>query len=348
MGPFPQQGIQDGNHRNHQEHTENAHELSADADGEQHPHTGKANGGTHHLGVNHVALNLLNHQEHNHKPEGLHRVGNQNQECANDAAGPGTHHRDKGGDRHQHADEGNIGHPENGHGNGEKSAQNADLNALSGQEVGEGGVAQPQHLHHVVRMALFQESIGKLSSLPGQYLLLEQGVNCKDDGDKGIHQHTHKAANGGQGRGQNGRQAVAHQGQALLHQSRPIQFAQLRIFLNPLHELGILRQCPIHPRLYLFQECRDCRVQRSNGLGQLGNQQGEYRRDHQSPADKGQKQCNTPAKARFLYKLKMPLKKPHGHIENKGNHRTHNKGRQGANAKAPHTAGKLGLVQKPV
>ena len=38
VGPLPQEGIQDGNHRNHQEHTKNSHELSTNADGKQHPH----------------------------------------------------------------------------------------------------------------------------------------------------------------------------------------------------------------------------------------------------------------------------------------------------------------------
>ena len=166
-------------------------------------------------------------------------------------------------------------------------------------------------------MALFQESIGKLSSLPGQQFLLKQGIDRKDDGDEGIHQHTHKAANGSQGRGQNGRQAVAHQGQTLLHQSRPIQLAQLGIFLNPLHELRILLQDLVYPHLYLFQKCSNCRVQRGNGFGQLGNQQGKYRRDHQGPANKGQKQCNAPAQACFLNEFEMPLKKPHGDIQNK-------------------------------
>ena len=49
------------------------------------------------VGVNQVAFNLLQYKEHDDKPQGPHRVDNQDKECADDAADKSADQRDQRG-----------------------------------------------------------------------------------------------------------------------------------------------------------------------------------------------------------------------------------------------------------
>ena len=140
---FPGQGIKHRCHRDHQQHSADPHQLTANRHRHQHPHTGQADGGTHHPGVDQVVFNLLQNQEHDDKPHRLEGIAHQDEERAENAAHKGADQRHQRRHRHQNADQGHIGHPEDQHGHGKQAPQNHGLQALAGDEIGERGVGQP-------------------------------------------------------------------------------------------------------------------------------------------------------------------------------------------------------------
>ena len=190
VGELPEQGVQHGGQRNHQQHSPNAQQLAADAHRHQHPHSRQTHGGTHHSGVNEVALDLLQYKEHHHKGQCLHRILHQNEEGSHNAAHKGTHHRHQCRHRDDDTDQRDIGHPEQRHGNGKQATQNTGLQTLPGDEAGKGGVGEPENPQNLVRGFFRQKGIQNLFPLTGQDVLPCQTVQAEHNADHHIHQRT--------------------------------------------------------------------------------------------------------------------------------------------------------------
>ena len=315
---FPRQGVQHRRQRDHQQHSEHAHQLAADGDRHQHPHTGQADGGSHHSGVNQVVFQLLQNQEHRHEGQRLQGVIHQNEERAQHAAHERAHHRHQCRHRDDDADQRNVGHPENRHGHGEQAAQNAGLQALPGNKIREGAVGQPQNPDDLVAGFLRNQGIENPPPLPRQNFLPRQTVNGKGDADHQIHNtaghasdHIHRAAHH---RGH----LIAQKAHGILQYFRPFQTFQV----GDLHDPGLHVRIVVHQ---LHQLCRRLLNKGRDALRQgghcylnLGRQHFHHEHDDQRQGRNGQHNGKHPAQSLLVNAVQLPLNGAHRHIEHEG------------------------------
>ena len=96
------------------------------------------------MGVDEVALDLLQDDKEHHEPDGLHERYRQDQQRAHDGTDPGAQNGDQGGDAHQHGDDQRIGQPEDQHPQEYQRAQDDGLDGLAGDKLGEGAADAAQ------------------------------------------------------------------------------------------------------------------------------------------------------------------------------------------------------------
>ena len=126
------------------------------------------------MGVDQVSLDLLEHQEQHDEPQRLPGIVDGDEQCAHSAADKSPHNGDQGGQGDQDAHQQGVGHPEDGHGRDEQRAQNAGLQALAGEEAGEGPPGQPQDVQRPVRLPQGQQAVNHLAALAAQLLLAQE------------------------------------------------------------------------------------------------------------------------------------------------------------------------------
>ena len=166
---------------NAQQHTHHAADACTHRHGEEHPNTGQADAAAHHMGIDEVALQLLEDHEEHHEPHGLHKGHGQNQQRANDSADPCTQDGDEGGDAHQHGNDGSEGEAEDGHTDKHQHADDDRLGHLSLHEAGEGGIGTVEEGEEIADAILTEGGVQQTLHVAAQLLLLRQDVDGEGD-----------------------------------------------------------------------------------------------------------------------------------------------------------------------
>lgn len=118
----------------------------------QYPNARQADGGAHHLGIDHIAFDLLEDHQEDQEGDRLERGDHQQQQSGKNRPDVGPGHGDERGGADDDPDERGIVRLNEEHADGAQSAQNAGLDKLAGDEVGEG---IPCEVYHV------QDWVGK-------------------------------------------------------------------------------------------------------------------------------------------------------------------------------------------
>ena len=175
-----EQPIQGGHDGHAEQHPHNAQHPAAHGDGGQHPHAGQANGGAHQLGVDKVALQLLEDDQEDDKDERLHGRDGQDEQ--------GAHHRtdvcagdgDEGGDAHQGADGQGEGQAQNRHAQDAQDAQDDPVKAASHNVAVEALVHGLEHIVNPPPILGTQVGVQQPPSLRQQGVSAQQQVERKD------------------------------------------------------------------------------------------------------------------------------------------------------------------------
>ena len=344
---LPRQRVQHRRQRDHQQHTEHAHQLAADGDRHQHPHTGQADGGAHYSGVDQVVFQLLQNQEHCHESQCLQRVIHQNEERTQHAAYKRAHHRHQRRHRDDDADQRNVGHPENRHGHGEQAAQNAGFQTLPGNEVGEGAVGQPQNPDNLIAGFLRNQGIENPPPLPRQNFLPRQTVDGKGDADHQIHDTAGHAANHIHRAAHHRGHLVAQKAHGILQNLRPFQTLQV----GNIHDPGLHVRIAVH-QLHqlcrrLLDECRNPLRQGGHCYLNLGRQHFHHKHDDQRQRRDGQHNGQYPSQSLLVNAVQLPLNGAHGHVEHEGDDRARHKRRYQIPQRLRRAARLLRIQQNP-
>lgn len=76
----PEQGIEDRRNGDAEQDAYQTHQPAADCDGGQYPNARQADGGAHHLGIDHIAFDLLEDHQEDQEGDRLERGDHQQQQ----------------------------------------------------------------------------------------------------------------------------------------------------------------------------------------------------------------------------------------------------------------------------
>ena len=136
------------------------------------------------MGIDEVALDLLEHQKQDDEPQRLPGIIHQHQQRTHGAADERPYNGDQGGQCDQNAHQQCVGKMEQGHGHKKHGAQDHGLQTLTGEKAGKGSLTEPQNIQKLIRGGFRQKGVAKLTALPGQFFLLQQDVQRKDQADE--------------------------------------------------------------------------------------------------------------------------------------------------------------------
>ena len=103
------------------------------------------------MGIDEVALNLLEHQKQDDEPQRLPGIVHQHQKRTHGAADERPYNGDQGGQCDQNAHQQCVGKMEQGHGYKKHGAQDHGLQTLTGEKAGKGPFTEPQNIQKLIR-----------------------------------------------------------------------------------------------------------------------------------------------------------------------------------------------------
>ena len=268
------------------------------------------------MGIDQIPLDLLEHQEHHHEPQRLPGVVDGDEQRPHAAADEGPHDGDQGRQGDEDAHQQRVGHPEDGHGHREERAQDAGLQALAGEEAGEGPVGQPQDLQCPVRLLQGQQAVDHLPAVAGELLLLQQDVEGEDQADdKGADPADHSADEPAAG-GDDAAPHRLHVLQGVLCEALPVDLLLRQPLLDGGQDIGEVIDLGLEPG----KGGGDLIHDGHGRLAHAGTDDEARQCQHTDDGQQRQHQCHRPPEPGrpAAAGAHVPLDGPHGHVQHEG------------------------------
>ena len=303
------------------------------------------------MGVDQVALDLLQDDEEHHEPDGLHEGHRQDQQRAHDGADPRAENGDQGGDAHQHGDDRGVGQAEDQHAQQHQRAQNDGLDGLAGDELGERAADAAQKRQKRRDPPLRERQVQQLFQLAGQRFLLGQYVHGEHHAHQQVHhrrQHRRGDADGGV---QQGRAAL---GQQVGELGQQVVFAQVDLRQSD----GILLQRDaqvVVPHVQRLDIVGDGVHHVHHGAAQTGDHHEAHGEDHAQHNEKAQQQAD--GAAQLLYdglaalleeqSVPQPLQRIQQQVQDEGQNQANQDGGEDAENGAENAQQQVKVVHQP-
>ena len=281
------------------------------------------------MGVDEVALDLLQDQKQRDKAQRLQGVVDQNENRAHDAAHPRADDRDQRRHRDEHADEQHIGHAQQRHGHKEHAAQDARLQALARDEAGKRALAEVRHRKRLFDPAGLEVGAHEVFHLGAQALLGGEKVDGEHHREKEAqYVLIHRADDRG-GKRRALEQEVDHVGDLGVH------LADGGHGEAGVEHLGDAEAVGLDQLVQALERCGNGLDDRQDGVDQLRHHDGHddvHHPHHQRQHQHHRHRPPRPAQAgRPVHeKQNPPLQKAHGHVEHEGQNAAQEKGHQDA------------------